>query len=208
MLRYMIPVVLLQLAVFCDEFIPGRIVLVDSDRVKEGLVSDTKDKDIQLFNGAFTQYFKRNEIKSITYLEGDEAQEVSNDVKARQEHRPVVAVEAPKKHEPVKKQDDQTKALHALKAERKKGSANTFSFPKYYPDGDIRNDPMAFILNSAELHISYVGEQPDVRDEIRGLASQIRSATIKSITVREFNLMDKDKQRIISTYFSYIISNK
>lgn len=48
---------------------------------------------------------------------------------------------------------------------------------KNYPDGDIRNDPMGFILNSAELHISYVGEQPDVRAEIRAFASQIKTAT-------------------------------
>jgi len=88
------------------------------------------------------------------------------------------------------------------------GRSGQPSVVKNYPEGDIRNDPMGFILNSAELHISYVGEQPDIRAEIRGLASQIKTATIKSITVREFNLMDKDKQRIISTYFSYIISNK
>ena len=80
--------------------------------------------------------------------------------------------------------------------------------PKFYPEGDIRNDPMAWITGDAERHIAYAGEQPDVRAEIRRIASQIRTATIKSVSHEELIRMDREKQRLINAYFTYIIGAK
>jgi len=183
-----------------EEFKPAEIELKNGSTVT-GLVRD--GTTVQLFNGAFTISYSKEEVSRITFADGDKAQSIRGEVAKRQADRPLVSV--PRKERPKRTESEEAKV--SKPADRKLPRDGP-TFQPHYPEGDIRNDPMAFILNSAELHISYAGEQPDVRAEIRGLASQIRTATIKSITVREFNLMDRDKQRIISTYFSYIISTK
>lgn len=194
--------------VYAEDFKPAEIELRNGS-VVTGLVRS--GDPIQSFNGAFTSTYSSDEVVKITFVDGEKAQAIRNEVATRQENRPRIDPPARKKPatEPVavtqKPSTPATKVNHQPKLGVPRDGP---SFQPHYPEGDMRNDPMAFITNNATLHVSYAEEKPEVRAEIRLIAMQIRTASLRSVSPDEIIRMDREKRRLIQEYFSYIVSNK